>query len=536
MAFLPRIRIAWSGKRLFRWIGVTYLVLLGVSHLVRLSQSDFNPRIDQQWVALPEMDGQKRLNESVKLSFVDSGGNLPVLVLLHGSPASSASMMSMHASLAKTGAFRVITPDLPGFGGSSRKLEDYSIASHASYVSALLDSLQIQKAHIVGYSMSGGVAAGMMHFDSSRLSSVVLLSAIGVQELELMGDYHLNHSMHALQYGMIWLLSEATPHFGWLDSAMLGLPYARNFFDSDQRPLRSYLADFEGPTLIMHGAKDPLVPFGAAKEHHRIIPQSELVTFERAGHGIPFQQADSAAAGILDFVQRAELGLAPTRSDASLERRNEAAKTFDAANLPPVEGFALFILLALIAATTLLSEDLAAIGAGLMVARGSLDFEMALLAAFVGILSGDIGLYMAGRILGARIVSLPPFSWMIDKQRLERGTAWFRKEGAKVVLASRVIPGSRFPTYVAAGVLKAPFWKFMGVFLIGTVIWTPFIVGISTLMGNQILAFWALYESYAFLVLIGMVLLLYGLFHIGIPMTNPMGRRRLRSKWYRLTH
>ena len=104
---------------------------------------------------------------------------------------------------------------------------------------------------------------------------------------------------------------------------------------------------------------------------------------------------------------------------------------------------------------------------------------------------------------------------------MDRGAAWFEKKGAKVIIASRFIPGSRLPTYVAAGVLKAPFWKFLGYFMIATIFWTPFIVGISFLLGNKILSFWEVYESFAIWVMLGVILLVYALFHIGLPMATP---------------
>lgn len=523
-------------NRTFYRLLAAYLLLLILSHGVRFFQSDFSPRADQEWLTISQFDHREPLSDSLNISYMDSGGDGPIIVLLHGSPAASSFMRPLHLSLAQNGHYRVLTPDLPGFGGSSRHLVDYSFSSQASYVSAWLDSLGISQAHLVGYSMSGGVVAEMMQHNPSRLSSVVLLSSLGVQELELMGDYYLNHLVHGLQYSVLWSFSAFFPHFGVFDTAIFGVPYARNFFDSDQRPLRAYLSSYSGPALLLHGEKDSLVPYSVALEHHRIIPQSDLVSFPDWGHGLPFEYPEEAANVILDWVSRVENHQVQTKFEASEDRVTRAELPFDARELPPVEGFGLIVLILLIVITTFLSEDLAAIGAGLLVARGSLDFDVALLATFAGIFVGDMGLYLAGRILGAKIVSLSPFSWLIRKEQLERGQVWFTKEGAKVVLVSRVIPGSRFPTYVAAGVLKAPFWRFTGLFLIGTMIWTPIIVGFSTIMGSQILPTWAVYEAYAIWVLGGFVLLVYGFFHVGIPLTSHLGRKKLLGNWQRMVH
>ena len=87
------------------------------------------------------------------------------------------------------------------------------------------------------------------------MASIVLLSAIGVQEHELLGNYHANHFLHGAQLGALWLLREGAPHFGLLDRFPLDVEYARNFYDSDQRPLRSILQSYKGRMLIFMGSR-----------------------------------------------------------------------------------------------------------------------------------------------------------------------------------------------------------------------------------------------------------------------------------------
>jgi pimeloyl-ACP methyl ester carboxylesterase len=160
--------------------------------------------------------------------------NAPWVVLLHGSPGSGAVLQPMAPTLDQR--FRVLIPDLPGFGVSSRGIPDYSMRAHAAYVIALLDRLGIERAHIVGFSMGGGVALEVMDQAPDRVQSLTMLSAIGVQEMELLGDYHVNHSLHGAQLVALWTAAYLVPHFGWFAESPLDVPYARNFYDSDQRP------------------------------------------------------------------------------------------------------------------------------------------------------------------------------------------------------------------------------------------------------------------------------------------------------------
>ena len=93
--------------------------------------------------------------------------------------------------------------------------------------------------------MGGGVALSLVDIAPERVASLTMVSAIGVQEMELTGDYYVNHFVHAVQLAALWVAREGIPHMGLLDRAMLGVPYARNFFDSDQRPLRGVLQRVE---------------------------------------------------------------------------------------------------------------------------------------------------------------------------------------------------------------------------------------------------------------------------------------------------
>jgi pimeloyl-ACP methyl ester carboxylesterase len=56
-----------------------------------------------------------------------------------------------------------------------------------------------------------------------------------------------------------------------------------------QRPLRSVLMRYAGPLLIIHGSTDPMVPIQAAREHHRMVPLSELIVLD-GSHFMVFER------------------------------------------------------------------------------------------------------------------------------------------------------------------------------------------------------------------------------------------------------
>lgn len=180
----------------------------------------------------------------------------------------------------------------------------------------------------------------------------------------------------------------------------------------------------------------------------------------------------------------------------------------------------------LIAFSTFFSEDLAAIGAGLMAANSMIPFWPAAVAVIIGIFIGDFSLYLAGRWLGKPILKFPPFKWMIKEETIESSVKWFKTRGPYILFASRFIPGSRMPVYISAGILDTGFWTFLFYFGGTVLLWTPIFVWLSMIMGNELLAFYEKYDQYVVWVILAAVVIFYGLYKI-IPLTMTAAGRRL---------
>ena len=538
-----------SSRGVRRWPGgwkraapVLYLALLGASHLARQGRSGPGPEPGQlvQRVAGSPQPQSGSVTIAYRQWWTDSGRNLsgdpsqafsaPVL-LLHGSPGSGAAFRALGPRLG-TGR-RALAPDLPGFGGSTVRIPDYSIRAHAATTLQLLDSLGIGRAHVVGFSLGGGVALEMARADPERVASLTLLSSIGVQEHELLGEYHLNRAIHGLQLFAVWALGELVPHFGVFDDAFPSRSYARSFYDTDQRPLRGILRGYSGPMLIVHGTDDPLVPAAAAEEHHRIVPQSELVVLE-GGHFMTFLEAERIAPSIDAFLDRVEAGAAPVRATADPRRTLAAAARFDPLAAPPVAGFALFVTLLLIVAATFVSEDLACIGTGLLIARGSLPWTAGLGACLAGLVAGDLLLYFVGRAVGRPATRVAPLRWLIRPEELDRACRWFTARGAALILGGRFVPGTRLPTYVAAGVVRMPALPFSLLVLVAAALWTPLLVGGAALFGSAAAERIGAFENRALPWLVATALACLVALRVLLPLLGARGRRRFMARWGRV--
>ncbi len=188
-----------------------------------------------------------------------------------------------------------------------------------------------------------------------------------------------------------------------------------------------------------------------------------------------------------------------------------------------------------IALATLVSEDLACIGAGLLVQGGGLGFAAGCLACFLGIFIGDMMLYFLGRWFGEWGLQKRPFRWVVKPETLHSGEVWFEQKGLWLILASRFMPGTRVPVYLAAGVLKANALKVAGVMAAAAIFWVPVIVGVSYFAGMKMVDFFEKYEQFAIWILLGIILTVFFLTHQLLPLLSFRGRRLLYSRWKRLT-
>ncbi len=510
-------------------------MLLAASTLVRWqlpAEGELLP--EQQRITLPEYNDTQPTGRDIQIAYRDLPANdsdAPTVVIIHGSPMGSRAMDQLISEL--RGKYRLIVPDLPGFGGSTINVADHSVEAHAYNVRDLLTMLDIEQAHVVGYSQGGGVILHLADLAPQQVASLTMLSAIGVQELELLGDYTLNHALYSAQWLGLWSLQNFFPHFGTMDHGLLNVAYARNFTDTDQRPLRGLLENYDGPMLILHGEKDAMVPFAAATEHARLVPQASLQTLPDEGHMIPFTHEAWTANRIGEFVGQVERGEATLRNQLSPEQL--AAAKENAPPPAPARGGALVFYFVVLILGSFISEDLSCIAAGILASQGVIDFWSATIASLLGIFLGDVGLYALGRWLGHPSLHRAPMKWFLKEQDLEAAEEWFKRRGPALILLTRFIPGSRLPTYFAAGVLRAPFGQFTFYLMLAAVIWTPILVGASMFLGQQFLDFFGRFEKWAPLLFLAFIFGMLCITKLITPLMTWEGRRLMLGKWRRTT-
>lgn len=110
-----------------------------------------------------------------RVHYLDGGRGEPV-ILLHGIFAEKDHWVDFARRL--TGSYRVIAPDLPGFGESGRlAAQSYGYAQQTEHLKDFMDALGIRKAHLAGNSMGGTIAALFALRYPERVASVAFVGA-----------------------------------------------------------------------------------------------------------------------------------------------------------------------------------------------------------------------------------------------------------------------------------------------------------------------------------------------------------------------
>lgn len=263
-----------------------------------------------------------------------TGGDGPVLVLIHGMAGSATAWKHVLPTLARR--FTVVVPDLLGHGASSKPRGEYSISGHANVLRDLLAALGHESATLVGQSFGGGVAMQLAYQYPEHCERLVLVSSGGLgrevsgllRALSLPGAEHVfplfcsptlrNAGQRVVDWlGGLGLRPSPAAEEAWRSySALAERDARRAFFRTLQSVIdpggqsvsatdRLYLAS-RVPTLILWGRDDGLIPVSHAIAAHEAIPGSRLEVFEGVGHFPHCEAPERFVDVLLDFIDATE--------------------------------------------------------------------------------------------------------------------------------------------------------------------------------------------------------------------------------------
>lgn len=304
----------------------------------------------------------------------------PAVILIHGSPGAADNFSTLGPLLAADGR-RIVAIDMPGFGQSSNNVPSYAARAHAHYVLLAASRLGLERPHILGWSMGGVVSLNYADLVPStnpfHPSSITLLAAAAAQETEGSGSFYFEHAKYTLGVALEWSLKNLFPDFGRFTSRSM-----RNFFDTDQRPIRAVMESLDTPVLILHGRNDPLVSDWAAERHHELIPASRLIMTPHS-HFMPFLQAEVTAGHLEPFLARHDTPGTPAET-GTLDLASRPDRPLFDALVRTARSLHWITAAAVCAGLARLRRETATAFAGLLVAASALDFGVAFLGLLIG--------------------------------------------------------------------------------------------------------------------------------------------------------
>ena len=266
--------------------------------------------------------------------FVEEIGEGPPLLMLHGGgPGASGLPNFVRNTSALAERFRLIVPDLPGFGRSTKGVDrNDPFGDLAAAMLALLDALGVERLHALGNSLGGACALRMALEAPARVDRLVLLGPGGIDTSRRPPTEGL---LHLLDYYAAegptrekcetFLREDLVFDGASLPDALIDARYAASL-DPDvaanpplARPkdlasaraldltFDSRLGALNNPTLVLWGVEDRVNPASGGRSLQERMPSCDLYLFSRTGHWVQWERAAEFNAATLAHLSQSTL-------------------------------------------------------------------------------------------------------------------------------------------------------------------------------------------------------------------------------------
>lgn len=257
-----------------------------------------------------------------KTNYHDVGDGFPV-VLLHGSgPGVTAWANWGKLFPLLKDDFRVIAPDMAGFGFTERTQDPvYSMNNWVQQTIDLFDALGIEKANLVGNSFGGALALSMAIKYPERINKLVLMGSMGVSfpltygldrvwgyepslanMEELLEIFTYDHSFATKD--LIQTRYESSKQPGFQESFSSMFPAPRQNSVEAMAGNQAYIRNIPHDTLIIHGREDRVIPIETSMKLMELIDNAQLHVFGKCGHWTQIEHTEEFAELISSFFKR----------------------------------------------------------------------------------------------------------------------------------------------------------------------------------------------------------------------------------------
>jgi len=270
--------------------------------------------------ANPEVAKSIEVN-GVLTNYHDVGQGPQTVVLIHGSGPGVSAWANWRLTLpALAERFRVVAPDIPGFGYTERpEGARYDLENWTQHLLGFLDALGLENVCLVGNSFGGALALSMTTTRPERVSKLVLMGSVGVpfqitpgldkvwgfepsldNMRELFEVFAYDQSRMTDELAESRLRAATRPGVQEAFSSMFPAPRQQGVdgltVDED------LIAGIDKPTLVIHGRDDQVIPLENSLRLTTLIGPSQLHVFGQCGHWVQIEHADAFNRIVEDFL------------------------------------------------------------------------------------------------------------------------------------------------------------------------------------------------------------------------------------------
>lgn len=257
--------------------------------------------------------------DGINTNYHDVGSGSPV-VLLHGSGPGVTAWANWRLTMpALATSFRVVAPDMVGFGYTERPPGvRYALDTWVAHAIGVFDALELDQVNLIGNSFGGSLALALAIRHPDRVRRLVLMGAAGLSfsltpgldavwgytpSIEnmrgLLDIFAFNRDLVSDELAKLRYEASIRPGIQEAYSAMFPAPRQRwiDMLSSSEADI----AALPHETLVVHGREDAVIPPENSYRLAQLIPRSQLHVFGRCGHWTQIEHAARFNQLVVDF-------------------------------------------------------------------------------------------------------------------------------------------------------------------------------------------------------------------------------------------
>ena len=250
----------------------------------------------------PEI-GQSAEANGIRTNYLEAGSGTETVLLIHGSGPGVTSYANWRVVIpALAEDFRVIAPDMVGFGYSDRPKDvTYGLDTWADQVVGLMDTLGIDRAHLVGNSFGGSIALRIAAQHPERVGKLVLMGSMGVpfpitEGLERVWGYEPSfenmrkvldvfaYSREIVNDELAQVRYEGSIEPGFQEAFSSMFPEPRQRWVEAMTTPDEEIRKLPHRALIVHGREDQVIPVQTSLRLMELLENGDLAVFSHCGH------------------------------------------------------------------------------------------------------------------------------------------------------------------------------------------------------------------------------------------------------------